>query len=91
MAELPHLVVGWGKVLKPLAEARQTAERICSLVANERWESPKGSLAVTLSIGVAEFAEGDVHTAQQLIDLADKVLYQSKDEGRNRVCVYGKE
>ena len=40
---------------------------------------------VTLSIGVATVAAGDVMDAQQLVEQADDHLYAAKNQGRNRV------
>jgi diguanylate cyclase len=41
--------------------------------------------AVTMSFGVAQRAQGE--TADDLIDRADRKLYESKNKGRNRVTV----
>jgi len=41
---------------------------------------------VTLSIGIAGFPENG-QTAQDLLDGADKCLYQSKANGRDRVTL----
>ena len=43
---------------------------------------------VTLSIGIAGFPDHG-HDAQELLDRADKCLYQSKANGRDRVTVAG--
>jgi diguanylate cyclase (GGDEF)-like protein len=58
---------------------RQIEERVCSF---ERLE-----LQVTASIGIAELgAEGG---AQDLLDAADRALYQAKASGRNTIVVAG--
>ena len=41
---------------------------------------------VTLSIGIAGFPDHG-QTAQELLDVADKSLYQSKGNGRDRVTL----
>jgi diguanylate cyclase (GGDEF)-like protein len=41
---------------------------------------------ITISIGVAAFANGK--GIVDLIDQADKALYQSKQQGRNRTTVF---
>ena len=47
----------------------------------------KGSpCPITASVGIATLDEND--TAQQLLEKADKALYQSKRDGRNRCTVY---
>lgn len=46
-------------------------------------------LSVTVSIGCAVREPDD--TAEQLLDLADKALYQGKEAGRNRVVMFERE
>jgi len=41
--------------------------------------------SVTISIGVAKYQQGD--TLKDLLDRADQALYQSKQQGRNRVTL----
>jgi diguanylate cyclase (GGDEF)-like protein len=68
----------------PLAQARDTVERLRRAV--ERLEIPgaHGSRQLTLSIGVAAFPEqGD--SAEALVAAADARLYRAKEAGRN--CV----
>ncbi len=43
---------------------------------------------ITISSGVAAFPD-DAATAEELIDRADKALYEAKRAGRNVVCSYG--
>ncbi len=43
------------------------------------------AIAVTISLGVAQWAEG-VKDAQDLVRIADEKLYEAKNSGRNRVC-----
>jgi diguanylate cyclase len=43
------------------------------------------SIAVTVSLGVAEWKDGE--GAEALINRADKALYRAKGEGRNRVVL----
>ncbi len=61
------------------------AERICMLTRRTQVESAAGSLKTTLSIGGCVSREGD--TADDIINRADKLLYQSKESGRDRVTV----
>jgi diguanylate cyclase (GGDEF)-like protein len=44
-------------------------------------------LRVTVSIGSATFTQ-DAANKQELIDNADKAMYQSKNAGRNRVSFF---
>jgi len=45
---------------------------------------------ITISVGVATCPR-DATTLEDLMDLADKALYQAKAEGRDRVIMYGAE
>ncbi len=62
-----------------------TAEKICKRVASKRFRLNNYQESnVTISLGVASFPE-DGQTPSEIIDAADKRLYQSKHDGRNRV------
>lgn len=41
---------------------------------------------VTLSIGVSTFVPTKEHSSQDLVNLADKRLYDAKKSGRNKIC-----
>jgi diguanylate cyclase (GGDEF)-like protein len=69
--------------------AVEIANRICHSVASYYFDFPhdqsgEGDFKVTLSIGIADLGNG-VDSKEKLIQAADKKLYQSKREGRNRV------
>jgi diguanylate cyclase (GGDEF)-like protein len=66
-----------------LAGATQFAERLRERVerSSTRWEGKE--LRVTVSIGLAQLGAG--MSVQQLIDAADRGVYQAKHNGRNRV------
>lgn len=49
----------------------------------------EGNIAATLSIGVAEVKEWTDETLHKLLHKADTALYTAKEEGRNRVKVFG--
>ena len=67
------------------AIALQISERLRCKIADQPFpiRTDKGSLTVTISIGVATSVAGD--TAQTLLKRADLALYRAKKEGRNRV------
>jgi two-component system, cell cycle response regulator len=48
----------------------------------------KTSVSVTISIGLATYTD-DASTKDGLIQSADKALYQAKQLGKNRVCLFG--
>jgi diguanylate cyclase (GGDEF)-like protein/PAS domain S-box-containing protein len=70
-------------------EALQIAERIHKSAAALRLETEKGTLTVTLSIGIAEaFSDSPDENIETIIQHADKALYLAKANGRNRIITY---
>jgi len=70
----------------PLADAKQTAERIrAAIMARDiKKRGGNGSFGrITISIGVAQFRKGETPVA--LVERADACLYAAKRTGRNRV------
>ena len=62
-----------------------TAEKICKRVAAKRFRLNNSQESnVTISLGVATFPD-DGTSAAEIIEAADKRLYQSKNNGRNQV------
>jgi two-component system cell cycle response regulator len=71
-----------------LSGAIVVAEKLRQYVANAPIKTGAGKLAITVSIGVAALSclpSGCEPVADDLLDLADKALYRSKQQGRNRV------
>jgi diguanylate cyclase (GGDEF)-like protein len=68
-----------------LEEARQQTEKLRSIIENTTIESSEHSFSVTASFGLASLNPPDDAEAQDLIALADALLYKSKDNGRNRI------
>ena len=66
-------------------EAIIVAERIRSAVESSSLRFNEEVLNVTISVGVAQFDPMIDNSKQNLIERADRALYFSKDEGRNRV------
>lgn len=65
--------------------ALELAERICTHVRNSLYPYRDQALAVTLSIGVAGIRSSD-GDADAIIARADRMMYEAKEAGRNRVC-----
>lgn len=63
-------------------EARAVAERIRRAVEEAK---PGGDIAVTTSIGVSGSDRFTAPSADELLDSADKAMYESKRRGKNRV------
>jgi len=64
--------------------AGSVAERIRTSVKNKLFEYKGERVPVTVSIGCSTFPE-DGKIAEELLDMADRALYLSKREGRDRV------
>lgn len=71
-----------------LSGALVVAEKLRQYVANAPMKTSAGGLPVTVSIGAAALsclAQGSEATVEDLMALADKALYRSKQLGRNRI------
>jgi diguanylate cyclase (GGDEF)-like protein len=67
--------------------ARQAAERVRESIAATPTDYEGRSLTVTVSLGVAQYDSSRDSSGKSLIDRADKALYVSKQDGRNRVTM----
>lgn len=65
--------------------AAQVAERIRSNMELRFCTTSRGSLPITVSVGVATLVPGEAEDG--LLGRADQALYQAKQEGRNRVVI----
>ena len=63
-----------------LQNARNVAEKIRNIIKNEDFGIEK---KITISLGVSEYIANE--NADQIIGRIDKILYQAKTQGRNRV------
>lgn len=67
--------------------ARLLAERIRIELAAITFQTEKGPLQVTASLGVATFPH-HAKTDEALFEKADQALYAAKNGGRNQVCIF---
>lgn len=67
-------------------EAFELAERFRAAVANQPFQTEAGPLAITASFGLACLDPRRSVTPNELIERADRKLYDAKRSGRNRVC-----
>src|SRR5208337_4685250 len=44
------------------------------------------SLTITASLGVAVFSYSDEYSVDAFLDKADRLLYEAKESGRDRIC-----
>ena len=73
------------------AEVAETvAERIRKGIEKEKIQFRNTVLTVTISLGIATFANDNFETIEDMIQQADSFLYQAKQNGRNR-SVSGKK
>ncbi len=69
----------------PKEEAFSTAQKICERVASKKFKLFSGKETnVTISLGVSTFP-ADGESAVDIIEAADKRLYNAKNNGRNQV------
>jgi diguanylate cyclase (GGDEF)-like protein len=69
----------------PADAARDAVERIRAVVAGLDWRAIVGDTPVTLSAGVAACRKGEV--VEELLQRADRALYEAKHGGRNRTVL----
>jgi two-component system cell cycle response regulator len=69
--------------------ALSVAERVWRSIGSDPFVLPNNaSEHVTASVGVAVYPSRDIKNKDQLVKAADRALYQAKDEGRDRICVF---
>lgn len=71
--------------------ALNVAANIRSICESKVYDDGTNSTIATVSIGVASVKSHQPSESNKLIAFADKALYRSKSEGRNRVSVYLKD
>jgi len=65
--------------------ARRVAERVRDRVAQAAFGGAQGPFSVTISMGAVSLAGSDTLAPSDVLAMADRALYQSKQNGRNRV------
>jgi len=57
-------------------------------VAERIWKDAHGSLGLSVSVGVSFYPNRDTHSLQDLVDLVEAALKQSRQEGGGKICLY---
>lgn len=64
-------------------------ERLLRTIKNHTFDIPEiGPIRITVSIGVACFPK-DAKDWRGILNMADQMMYDAKDQGRSRVCLAG--
>ena len=71
-------------------QAFTIADRWRLVIENNVFVFDDTHIKITISIGIAHFPE-DGDSIKELVAKADKALYQSKNTGRNKVCLSSHE
>ncbi len=72
----------------PKMSARLVAERIRQGIEELNRQKNGPPMEITVSMGVAAFPD-DGDTPEQVLDHADRALFEAKAQGKNRVCCWG--
>lgn len=67
-------------------EAKNVADRILKKISDSAIKAEGKIIRVTVSIGVAEYIHG-ADDAKKVVERADMAMYQSKQNGRNRISL----
>ncbi len=64
------------------------AERVRTSIRDHRFNSLKNKKGITVSIGISYSPHPEVNTHDDLVSLADKALFEAKNNGRDKVMIY---
>ncbi|RUM40543.1 MAG: hypothetical protein DSY80_10080 [Desulfocapsa sp.] len=68
--------------------AQKVAEKLRRCCSDKTFDNGKNNEELTLSIGIASLRTSLPKTPEQLINMADRAMYQAKDGGKNRCRQY---
>jgi len=66
------------------SDAKKASDRLRKVIASRPISTQKGSMTITVSIGVAD-RTADMEDISSLLEKADEALFSAKEQGRNRV------
>lgn len=71
-----------------LQQARGVAEKLFASISSVDYCDDEHRISITVSIGISSF--NDEHQSyNDMLAEADEAMYQAKNSGRNRICVFG--
>ena len=70
----------------PLPAAVKLAERVRQEVDEQVFVYDNLELKITISLGVSFWDGVDPMSSKELVEAADRRLYEAKEGGRNKVC-----
>ena len=62
------------------------SQRIQKMIKNHSFNTFKNNLLLTLSIGILEYDKEKNYGSHQFLDEADKLMYEAKKTGKDRIC-----
>lgn len=66
-----------------------TVNKLLETIENRTIFCQENTIRITVSIGMAYSPAGSDHFLEEMINQADLALYEAKNGGRNRACLYG--
>ena len=74
-------------ITSDINDAKISAERVRRAIEETKYKFNSSDYHITISIGIAEYTDTS-QSEEDLINKADKALYQAKAAGRNKVVIY---
>ncbi len=68
--------------------ARKILEDLRKEIENYPFGGKEAGKKLTISVGISTYPY-DAREARELVEIADKGLYQAKNKGKNQICIYG--
>lgn len=66
-------------------------KRLRETIENRTIFCQENTIRITVSIGMSYSPAGSIHFLEEMVRQADLALYEAKNSGRNRACLYGEE
>lgn len=73
-----------------LNQARLFAKKLFEAIKTTDYCDDKNQISITVSVGVSFFHDG-IEKYTDILAEADQAMYQAKNSGRDRICVFGQD